>query len=124
VILQEGDAVAGLEVVEEGSCLLLVTEKGFGKRVPLAEYPAHSRRGKGILTLKESALAKTGAIVCPRVVAESDEISVMTTEGMAMSLRVTDIPSMSRYATGSIVMRLNGNDTVVSVARLPAPPPS
>ena len=124
VILQEGDAVAGLEVVEEDSCLLLVTEKGFGKRVPLAEYPAHSRRGKGILTLKESALAKTGAIVCPRVVAESDEISVMTTEGMAMSLRVTDIPSMSRYATGSIVMRLNGNDTVVSVARLPAPPPS
>ncbi|MGQ9552926.1 MAG: DNA gyrase subunit A [Anaerolineae bacterium] len=120
IVLQKGDAVAGLEVVEENGYLLLMTEKGFGKRVPLAQYPGHSRRGKGILTLKESALAKTGAIVCPRVVADGDEISIMTTEGMALSLRVTDIPAMSRYASGSIVMRLNGADTVASVARLQA----
>ena len=120
-VLREGDAVVGLEVVEEGSCLLLVTEGGFGKRVPLEEYPAKGRRGKGVITLRDESLAKTGPVICPRVVAESDEISVMTSDGMAMCLRAQDIPVMSRYATGSIVMRLNGTDCVASVARLRPP---
>ena len=119
--LEEGDAVVGLEVVETGSCLLLVTEGGFGKRVPLDQYPAKGRRGKGVITLRDESLEKTGAVVCPRVVSEDDAISIMTVEGMAMCVLAADIPIMGRYATGSIVMRLNGNDTVASVARLTPP---
>ena len=118
VVLDEGDAVAGLEVVEPGQNLLLLTEYGFGKRVPLEEYPVKSRRGKGVLTLREVGREKTGSIVCPRVVSDDDEITVMTGNGMAMTLRAADIPVMSRYATGAIVMRLNGDDVVASVARI------
>ncbi|MHB0878363.1 MAG: DNA gyrase subunit A [Anaerolineae bacterium] len=118
MMLQEGDAVAGLEVVEGCATLLLVTEHGFGKRVLLDEYPAKGRRGHGMITLKESVLDKTGAIVCPRVVGEADEVTIMTTNGMVMSLRATDISTMGRYAAGTIVMRLNGEDTVASVARI------
>ena len=121
MILEDGDSVAGLEVVEPGGTLLLMTEKGYGKRVRLEEYPGHSRRGKGVLTLRETMLAKTGTIVCPRVVSESDEISVMTANGMIMRLRAKDVACMSRYACGTIVMRLNGGDSVVSVARLHGP---
>jgi len=118
VRLDKDDHIAGMEVLEEGTSLLLLTEKGYGKRVVLDEYPRRSRRGKGVITLRASALAKTGPIVCARAVTDNDHISVITANGMTVRLRASDISTMSRYAAGNIVMRLNEDDVIASVARL------
>src|SRR5256885_5245390 len=50
--LSKGDAVAGMATVIEGGDLLVVTQRGYGKRTPLSEYPMHHRAGQGVFTLK------------------------------------------------------------------------
>jgi len=119
--LPEGDRIAGMEVIEPDAQALILTERGFGKRVEVEDFPLRSRRGKGVLVLKESSMDRTGPIVGVLMVHQSDDISLMTTEGMAMRIHAADVSTMSRYATGNIAMRLKMGDTVASAARIPAP---
>ncbi|NPV06556.1 MAG: DNA gyrase subunit A [Anaerolineae bacterium] len=120
--LDHEDHIAGMEVVEPGAKALILTENGFGKRVPVEDFPLRSRRGKGVLATNQRAFNRTGPVMGVRMVADDDEISIMTTEGMAMRVRAADIPIVSRYAAGNIVMRLNDGDTLASAARIQPPP--
>jgi DNA gyrase subunit A len=120
--LSDDDHIAGMEVVEPGTPVLILTEKGFGKRVPIDEFPLRSRRGKGVLAINQKNLDRTGLIMGALMVGEDDEVSLMSTEGMAMRVRADSFSIMSRYATGNIAMRLNDGDTLASAARLQPPP--
>ncbi len=116
--LEAGDFVTSMEVVDPGADLLVVTEKGFGKRTPLSEYAAKSRAIGGVATIAQKNLETTGRVASARVVCAEDEITIMTTNGQTLRLRVTDIRQSSRSTMGTHLINLKEGDTVASVARL------
>ncbi len=118
--LKEGDEVIGMDVVEPGGDLLVVTAQGYGKRTALKEYPVKGRATGGVRTLDPKALPKTGSLVAARVVQEKDQVILLSSKGVALRLRVKDIPRMGRATRGARLMNLKGKDTVAAVARLEA----
>ncbi len=118
--LAEGDRVTSMDVVAEGCDLLVVTANGYGKRTPLDEYPAKGRATGGVATSARRALDLTGPIVSARVVHPADELTVITTNGQAIRLKVAGVRQAGRATMGTRLISLKEGDTVASVARLAA----
>ncbi|HQV27052.1 MAG TPA: DNA gyrase subunit A [Thermoflexales bacterium] len=114
---REGDYIAGMEVVEPGGFLLTVTERGYGKRTTLEEYTAKGRGGGGMRTMTSNFDA-TGRLVAARVVQPTDQVTLITADGVALRQKVTDIPASGRATKGSRLINPREGDTVASVARL------
>ena len=112
------DEVVSLDVVDPEGALLILHERGMGKRVALDEYTAKGRYTQGNWTTDHRRLDESGPIVSARVVQPDDQITVMTTNGIVMRTRVADIRSMGRYAKGVKVINLQEGDTVAAVAVL------
>jgi DNA gyrase subunit A len=112
--------MAGLEVIEEDADLLVVTEKGYGKRTVLTEYPVKSRGGQGIATINQSALEKIGPIAVARVVKEQDGLTLISAGGVVLRLHAEKIARSGRSTRGSHIMNLEEGDLVASMARLSA----
>jgi DNA gyrase subunit A len=106
-----------MEVVEPDGYLLLLTQLGYGKRHSLAEYPVKSRATSGILTADQKSSAKTGEIASVRVVQESDDVTIISSGGLVLRLKVKDIGVSGRGTRGFRLMNLGSGDTVASVAR-------
>ena len=118
--LESKDYVASLEVVEPGGTLLLVTSKGFGKRVELSDYPLKNRATGGVQTSDKKALAKLGPVSAARVVQEADEVNLMTAGGVVLRMKVGDIPIKARATQGIRLMNVAANDNLVTLARVSA----
>jgi DNA gyrase subunit A len=103
-------------VVRPGADLLVVTERGFGKRTDLSEYPVQSRHGKGVLTIDAKRLDEVGEIADARVVRPGDEVTIITSKGMVMRTEVESISRLGRATRGVLVMRVKSGDTVASLA--------
>jgi len=116
--LAQDDLVISMEVVEPENDLLVVTRLGYGKRTPLKRYRTQTRHGKGIRTLPAN-LQVTGKIAAARVVAQQDEVAVISEDGIVLRTRVTGIPRMGRMARGARLMALGEGDRVASLARVP-----
>jgi DNA gyrase subunit A len=116
--LRKDDHVIRMDLVDRGAkYLLVVTEKGYGKRSPLDEYKDQRRAGQGMSAVKLTA--KTGDVVAARVVAEDDaEVIMMSVQGLVTRTDVRSIRRTGRATQGVIVMRLNKGDSVVSMATL------
>jgi DNA gyrase subunit A len=116
--LRKDDHVIRMDLVDRGAkYLLVVTEKGYGKRSPLDEYKDQRRAGQGMSAVKLTA--KTGDVVAARVVAEDDaEVIMMSVQGLLTRTDVRSIRRTGRATQGVIVMRLNKGDSVVSMATL------
>jgi DNA gyrase subunit A len=113
--LGKGDAVAGMAAVVEGGDLLAITQRGYGKRTPLAEYPMHHRAGQGVFTLKVTD--RVGKLAAVRVVSDpEEEILVISASGMVLRTSVGAISQIGRQTQGVIVMRLAPDDQVVAIA--------
>ena len=115
------DYVTSVDVVDEACELLVVTRNGYGKRTPLSEYPAKSRATMGVLTLDKHKIdgeGGTGIIVAARVVHPDDELTIISTAGQALRLKVRDIRRAGRATMGTRLINLKEADTVASVARL------
>lgn len=115
--LATDDEVIGLAVGEPGSDVLLVSERGIGKRTPLDDFPTHHRGGSGLRAQRLSP--KSGALVALRVVHPDDEVMLISAGGILTRQAVAGISRQSRSAGGVLLMRLDADDTVVSVASLP-----
>jgi DNA gyrase subunit A len=118
--LHKGDFVAGMEVVEPDGDLLVVTAKGYGKRSPLADYPAKGRAGGGVATIDQKSLGKIGTITVVRVVQEADDLTMMSANGVVLRTRVLDVPKSGRATRGHILIKLQEGDSLASVARISA----
>ncbi|MCC6131750.1 MAG: DNA gyrase subunit A [Acidobacteria bacterium] len=114
--LREGDLVVEMDPVEETGTLLTVTEKGFGKRTDVAEYRHQSRGGTGVINIKVTE--KNGPVVAIRTVKETDELLLITEQGMVIRIRVNDIRETGRAAMGVKLMDLDEGDRVVAIAKL------
>ncbi len=124
--LNDGDLLTVAEVVEPEGSLLLITHNGFGRRTALAEFRVQGRGGKGSRAYRVTE--KTGPVVDGRTVQESDEITLISKNGILLRTAVSKIPQMGRYSRGVRMMNLKSGDCVASVARLlketqPSPPP-
>ena len=115
VRLGKGDSVAGMATGAPGADLLVITERGFGKRTPLSEYPPHHRAGQGVFTLKVTD--RVGKLVAARVVTDpEEEILVISASGMVLRTHIGAISQIGRQTQGVIVMRIPIDDQVVAIA--------
>lgn len=115
--LDEDDQVVGMERLGEEGQLLVVTEKGYGKRTDIKEYRQQRRGGKGIITLKVSD--RNGQLVGVRIVGQRDEILLISSDDIIIRIPVKEIALQGRNTQGVRLMRLDKGDSVVAVAKLP-----
>jgi DNA gyrase subunit A len=114
--LQRGDHVIEMVVVRRDATLLVVSEKGQGKRSQLSDYRVQKRGGKGIITLK--CTEKTGDIVALKEVQPDDELMMVTGNGVIIRVPVGGIRVIGRNTQGVRVMNLDAGDVVKDVARV------
>lgn len=118
ISLGEGDYVVGMGASIPDATLLVVTENGFGKRTELDEYKVQSRAGKGILTYRVTE--KTGMVAGVKLVNDTDEIMLISSDGTIIRMEVGGISILGRATQGVTLMRTTGGNKVVSIARIEA----
>jgi DNA gyrase subunit A len=116
ITLAPNDLVVGMDIPREGAALLVITSAGIGKRTALSEYRIQSRGGKGVKTMKLTK--KHGLIVGIKVVSESDELMVITAEGVIIRTKVRDISETGRDTQGVKIMKPDNDDRIVALARV------
>jgi DNA gyrase subunit A len=114
--LDGDDQVVGMERFIDGQ-LLVVTEKGYGKRTDIKEYRLQKRGGKGIITLRVSD--RNGYLVGVRVVNDNDEILLISSDDIIIRIPVKEIALQGRNTQGVRLMRFDEGDRVVAVAKVP-----
>ncbi|MGI9028326.1 MAG: DNA gyrase subunit A [Candidatus Saccharimonadales bacterium] len=114
--LRADDHVIGMDIVEEGSSIFVISESGYGKRTKVAQFTAHKRGGVGIRSAVVNT--KTGRLIGVKALSGDDhqEVILISSSGQTIRLGLKDIPSLSRATQGVRIMRLNGVDKVVSLA--------
>jgi DNA gyrase subunit A len=117
VNLREGDFVEEFAAFDpaEDNDILVVTDRGFGKRTKISEFRLQKRGGYGIKLIRLTD--KNGVVAAIRYVREDDEILIVTEGGMLIRTNVSGISRFGRAAQGVRVIRLKEGDRVVSVAR-------
>ena len=118
ILLEEGDEVVSMSIVDPEKSLLTVTENGFGKRTPLEEYKLQIRGGKGIMTVDRLKIDRTGNVVGAEIVDEDDEIMLINSEGIIIRVKAADISELKRSAQGVKIMRVEEDEHIVSMARV------
>jgi DNA gyrase subunit A len=119
--LKDGDYVASMDVVVPRGQLLVVTERGYGKRTPLEQYPVKGRNTGGVRSIADR-YEETGPIVAARVVMSEDEITLITAGGIALRTAVENVRVAGRSTLGVRVISLDDGDRLASLARLEANP--
>ena len=112
--LKDMDEIVGMDTVREGMEILTVTEEGYGKRTPIADYRVQKRGGKGIINMKVTE--KTGAVIGLKVVHPDQELMLITTEGIVIRTNVNEISVISRNTQGVMLIKTESGDRVASLA--------
>ena len=115
--MKKGDEVVGMVVVRRPDVsLLVVAEKGMGKRSPIEDYRLQQRGGQGVINLKTNE--KTGQVVAIKSVSEDDQLMVITKNGVINRQRVDEIRVIGRATQGVRLVNLDPDDEVMDVARI------
>jgi len=114
--LDDRDKVIGMQVNTQGDCLLVVSEKGMGKRTAMGEFTNQNRGGKGVKCYKITE--KTGNVIGMKAVNEDDEIMMINSEGIIIRMACDTISKLGRITSGVKLINLKENETVVSVAKV------
>ena len=115
--LGEGAQVIALLVAEnEEQSVLTATEHGYGKRTPVGDYTRHGRGGQGVIAISTSA--RNGKVVAATLVAESDEVMLITTGGVLIRTRVSEIRSLGRSTQGVTLINLGEGEKLSGLQRL------
>lgn len=113
--LDKKDYVVGLVAVKRpGTSILVVTDKGFGKRSELDDYRITRRGGKGVITMKSSD--KNGSMISIREVVDNDDLMIITTKGIMIRQNMGEIRVMGRNTQGVRLIKLHEGDTISAVA--------
>ena len=113
--LREGDRVASMEIIRDPQSLLLaVTENGYGKRTPVAEYPVKGRGGLGIRAISTSE--RNGKLVAARIVADDEHLLIATDGGKIIRTRISEIRISGRATAGVKLMNTAEGERVVAIA--------
>jgi len=112
------DHMLGMEIAPEGSELFVVTEKGYGKRTPVDEYPEQNRGGMGVKTIQVTE--KKGRLAGMKIVLPQHELMLISQDGVVIRVKAEDISKLGRSTQGVKVMNVAGTDRVVALARVTA----
>jgi DNA gyrase subunit A len=114
--LRPDDHVIGMDIVEAGSSIFVISKFGYGKQTKVSQFTSHARGGVGIRSAVVNT--KTGELVGVKTLGESDdqEVIIISQQGQTIRMQIKDIPSLGRATQGVRIMRLNGGDQVVSLA--------
>lgn len=120
--LRTGDQVIGMDIVQAGSSIFVISQSGYGKRTKVAQFTAHARGGVGIRSAVVNS--KTGKLVGVKTLTGKDdqEVIIVSSQGQTIRLGLKDIPELGRATQGVRIMRLNDGDEVVSLALVDAAP--
>lgn len=114
--LRTDDVVIGMDTVQAGSSIFVISAAGYGKRTKVAQFTPHARGGVGIRSAVVNA--KTGALIGVKTLSETDgqEVIIISRQGQTIRLGLKDIPELGRATQGVRIMRINDGDEVVSLA--------
>ncbi len=114
------DRVIGMVCFEKGDTtrqILVVSEKGFGKRSDIEDYRITNRGGKGVKTI--NITEKTGNLIAIKAAADDEDLMIINKSGLTIRMHVSDIRSAGRATQGVKLINLRGNDTIASVTQVP-----
>ena len=114
--LSDGDEIIGMQIDTQGEALLIVSEKGLGKRTMITEFTPQNRGGKGVKCYKITE--KTGNIIGMKAVNDEDEIMIITIGGIIIRMHVNDISVLGRITSGVKLIDLDEDITVASIAKV------
>ncbi len=115
--LSKGDEVIGMIVISRpGASVLVVTDKGFGKRSEVGEYSLRHRGGKGLITVKTGD--RNGKLLSIKEVIDNDDIMIVTAKGFLIRQHVKDIRLAGRNTQGVRLIKLQPSDAIAAVARV------
>lgn len=119
--LRSGDTIIGCDIVprDYDADLLVVTSDGFGKRSKLSEFRPQNRGGLGLIATKFKT--SKSRLVALTIVAENDEIMVVTANGIVTRIKASDISRQGRPATGVKIQSLDDNDQVAGINKIVDP---
>jgi DNA gyrase subunit A len=118
--LKKDDLVTSMDVVEKDGALLIVTTRGFGKQTLLNEYAAKGRATGGNFTINPKAIKEIGRIAAARVVQKDDDLTIMTSNGVTLRMKVKEVKHSGRATRGVHLIKPQEGDSVASVARISA----
>lgn len=118
ITLRDGDQVVGATMISDDQEVLVLSEKGFGKRTPASEYPTKGRGGKGIITMKVAE--KNGPLAGLITVSGTEDIMVITDTGVIIRTSVANISQTGRSTMGVKVMRLDQEAKIMTFALVDA----
>jgi DNA gyrase subunit A len=114
--LRQKDCVVGMVVVEEKAALLTVCENGYGKRTGFENYRSQSRGGVGLINIKTSD--RNGKVVALKAVQHSDELMLITANGIVMRTGLDEIRSIGRNTQGVRLIKLKDGDKLVAAEKI------
>lgn len=114
--LKNNDEVVDMVIAHPDTTLFTLTEKGYGKRTPLDEYRTIGRGGVGVINMKVTS--KNGRVVAIRAVKETDEVMLISRNGIVIRTPVNTISVIGRSTQGVRVMRLDSGDEACAVAKI------
>ena len=114
--LSDGDEIIGMQLCSQGDYLLIVSEKGMGKRTSMSEFSVQNRGGKGVKCYKITE--KTGNVVGVKAVNDDNEVMMITTEGIIIRISCSDISILGRITSGVKLMNLDEKVSVASIAKV------
>ncbi len=112
--VQADAKVLGMEIVRPGSELFVITERGYGKRTSVEDYPIYHRGGQGVFTI--TMTAKKGLLAAMKIVEENDELMIITEEGVVVRTPVEGVSQLGRSTQGVHIMNVADKDKVTAVA--------
>ena len=118
VDLSDGDEVIGMIVVNDiqNETVLVVSEKGYGKRTAVEDYRITNRGGKGVITL--NITEKTGNLIAIQSVTDEDGLMIINKSGVAIRMGMDDLRVMGRNTQGVRMINLKNNDEIAAVAKV------
>ena len=114
--LRTNEKVVGIELASSGKTLFTITEKGYGKRTLLSEYPTIKRGGRGVLDIKTDN--RNGKVVTMKAVGEDDELLIVTVKGKVIRIPISDVRIIGRNTKGVRIVNLSDDDSIDKVERI------
>ncbi|MFQ5632731.1 MAG: DNA gyrase C-terminal beta-propeller domain-containing protein, partial [bacterium] len=114
--VSNNDAAIGMVVLKREGSILVVTEKGYGKRTVVDDYSLQHRGGSGVITIKTNE--KTGKLMAIKEVVDEDDFMIITQKGIIIRQNVASISIIGRNTQGVRLIRLDDGDTIADVTRV------
>ena len=116
--MKDGVSVLGMEVTNGNGDLFVITERGYGKRTPVADYPEQNRGGQGVYTIQMTE--RKGNLAAMKTVGPQHELFIVTEGATVIRVKTDEISQTGRATQGVKMMTVDDNDRVCAVARMTA----